>query len=75
MDEEDAAGVLLDVRRRDAERLQFQIAGDIQAGRRLMKGNIPEPTPTPLATPKRAGQAMNEGAADALGGRSTEQRD
>ena len=34
-----------------------------------MKGNIPEPMPTPLTPPKRPGQAMNEGAADALGSR------
>ena len=32
-----------------------------------MKGNIPEPVPTPLTQPKRPGQAMNEEAADALG--------
>ena len=61
------AEVIEDVRRRDAERLELQIAGDIQSGRRLMKGNIPEPVPTPLTQPKRPGQAMNEGAADALG--------
>jgi len=59
--------VIEDVRRRDAQRLELQIAGDLQSGRKLMKGNIPEPIPTPLAQPKRPGQAMNEGAADALG--------
>ncbi|MBX3581169.1 MAG: monovalent cation:proton antiporter-2 (CPA2) family protein [Rhizobiaceae bacterium] len=63
---EEVAEVIEDVRRRDDERLQLQIAGGLQAGRRLMKGNIPEPTPTPLAPPRRAGQAMNEEAADAL---------
>ena len=64
---EEVAEVIEDVRHRDAERLELQIAGDIQSGRRLMKGNIPEPVPTPLTQPKRPGQAMNEGAADALG--------
>ncbi|MEQ1944491.1 monovalent cation:proton antiporter-2 (CPA2) family protein [Mesorhizobium sp. VNQ89] len=68
--DEEVAAVIEDVRRRDAERLELQIAGGIQAGRSLMKGNIPEPTPTPLATPRRAGQAMNEGAADALGSKA-----
>ena len=68
--QEEVAEVIADVRRRDAERLELQISGGLQAGRRLMKGNIPEPTPTPLTPPKRPGQAMNEGAADALGGRA-----
>ena len=67
---EEVANVIEDVRRRDDERLELQIAGGLQAGRRLMKGNIPGPTPTPLATPKRPGQAMNEGAVDALGSRA-----
>jgi glutathione-regulated potassium-efflux system protein KefB len=66
----EVAEVIEDVRRRDAERLELQISGGLQAGRRLMKGNIPEPVPTPLTPPKRPGQAMNEGAADALGGRA-----
>jgi glutathione-regulated potassium-efflux system protein KefB len=70
--EEEVADVIADVRRRDDERLELQIAGGLQAGRRLMKGNIPTPTPTPLTAPKRPGQAMNEGAADALGSRAVE---
>jgi glutathione-regulated potassium-efflux system protein KefB len=70
VDEEEVAEVIADVRRRDAERLELQISGGLQAGRKLMKGNIPEPTPTPLTPPNRPGQAMNEGAADALGGRT-----
>jgi glutathione-regulated potassium-efflux system protein KefB len=73
VDRQEVDDVVEDVRRRDAERLQLQVAGGLQAGRRLMKGNIPEPTPTPLATPKRTGQAMNVEAADALGGRKAEQ--
>jgi glutathione-regulated potassium-efflux system protein KefB len=67
IEEDEVAETIEDVRRRDAERLELQISGDIQAGRRLMKGNIPEPVPTPLTPPRRPGQAMNEGAADALG--------
>ncbi|HEY6630214.1 MAG TPA: monovalent cation:proton antiporter-2 (CPA2) family protein [Rhizobiaceae bacterium] len=70
IEEAAVAEVIADVRRRDAERLELQISGGLQAGRRLMKGNIPEPTPTPLAPPRRPGQAMNEGAADALGSRA-----
>ena len=41
-----------DVRRRDAERLDLQIAGGITAGRWLMRGNMPTPEPTPLSKPR-----------------------
>jgi glutathione-regulated potassium-efflux system protein KefB len=34
---EDAAEVVLDVRRRDAERLQLELAGGLSAGRELMR--------------------------------------
>jgi glutathione-regulated potassium-efflux system protein KefB len=64
-EEEEAAEVIADVRRRDAERLELQIAGGIKAGRGLMKGNMP--VPTPLTQPKRPGQALNEEAAIVLG--------
>jgi glutathione-regulated potassium-efflux system protein KefB len=67
VDQAEVAEVIEDVRSRDAKRLELQVAGDLQSGRRFMKGNIPEPVPTPLAPPRRPGQAMNEGAADALG--------
>ena len=56
--------VIADVRRRDAERLELQIAGGLQAGRGLMRGNAP--VPAPLAPPRRAGQALNPEAADIL---------
>ena len=71
VEQDEVAEVIEDVRRRDAERLELQISGGLQAGRRLMKGNIPEPVPTPLTPPKRPGQAMNEGAADVLGKAAT----
>jgi glutathione-regulated potassium-efflux system protein KefB len=64
-EEDEAAEVTADVRRRDAERLELQIAGGIKAGRGLMKGNMP--VPTPLTQPKRLGQALNEEAAIVLG--------
>ncbi len=66
IDRAEVGDVIADVRRRDAERLELQMSGGRQAGRKLMKGNIPEPVPTPLAPPRRRGEAMNEGAADAL---------
>lgn len=45
-----------DVRRRDEERLELQIAGGLTAGRDLMRGNMP--VPTPLTVPKRPGQVI-----------------
>ncbi len=40
------------------------MTGGLQAGRSLMKGNMP--TPTPLAVPKRRARALNEEAAGAI---------
>jgi glutathione-regulated potassium-efflux system protein KefB len=68
-EEEEAAEIIADVRRRDAERLELQIAGGIKAGRGLMKGNMP--VPTPLTPPKRPGQALNEEAAIVIGKTAT----
>jgi glutathione-regulated potassium-efflux system protein KefB len=62
----DAAEVILDVRRRDEARLEAQIAGGLQAGRGFFKGNMPAPVPAPLAPPRSRGRAMNEEAAEAL---------
>jgi glutathione-regulated potassium-efflux system protein KefB len=61
---EDAAETIEEVRRRDAERFSLQLAGDIRAGGNLFKANAP--VPAPVATPRRAGQALNPEAAEAL---------
>jgi glutathione-regulated potassium-efflux system protein KefB len=53
-----------DIRRRDAERLQLQLCGDISSGINLMHGG--RWTPTPLTRPKQAGQALNEEAAEVI---------
>ncbi len=42
-----------DVRRRDDERLDLQIAGGLTAGRWLMRGNMATPRPEPLSKPRR----------------------
>jgi glutathione-regulated potassium-efflux system protein KefB len=68
----EVAEVLADVRRRDAERLELQLAGGLQAGRGLMKGNAP--VPAPLAPPKRPGQAMNPETADILAQTAAQER-
>jgi glutathione-regulated potassium-efflux system protein KefB len=66
---EDAiAAVADDIRRRDTERLELQLAagGDITRGRHLMHGN--RWAPTPLTKPAQDGQALNPEAAAALRG-------
>jgi len=64
VDEEEAAEVIADVRRRDAARLEAQMTGGLQAGRGYFKGNMP--VPTPLTPPKRTGRALNEETQDVL---------
>jgi glutathione-regulated potassium-efflux system protein KefB len=62
--EAEVAEVAEDIRRRDAERLQLQLCGDISSGIDLMHGG--RWTPAPLTRPKHSGQALNEQAAEAL---------
>jgi glutathione-regulated potassium-efflux system protein KefB len=65
-DESEADEIILDVRRRDEERLDMQITGGITAGNGLMRGNIQTTRPAPLVVPRREGQALNEEAAEAI---------
>ena len=66
VDEVDAADIIRDVRRRDTERFELQVAGGLAEGRWLMRGNMPTPTPEPFSVPRRGGQALNEEAADVI---------
>ncbi len=66
VDEVEAAEIVRDVRRADNERLELQVAGGIQAGRWLMRGNMPTPTPEPFSVPRHGGKALNTEAADVL---------
>ena len=66
VDEVEAADIVRDVRRADNERLELQIAGGIQAGRWLMRGNMATPTPEPFSVPRHGGKALNIEAADLL---------
>lgn len=52
--EEEANEIAEDVRRRDEERLDIQVASDINAGNDLIRGNAP--TPAPLTKPKTPGK-------------------
>jgi glutathione-regulated potassium-efflux system protein KefB len=64
VDPQEAADIAADVRRRDAERLDLQLAGGIRAGSDLMKGNAP--VPGPLVKPRQTGRALNEETASVL---------
>lgn len=61
------AETIEDVRDRDAERFEMQLAGGIEAGRGLMRGNIQTPRPTPFTRPRKEGEAINEEAEDIIG--------
>lgn len=64
VEETEVVEIAEDIRRRDAERLQLQLCGDISSGIDLMHGG--RWTPAPLTRPKKAGQALNEEAAEAI---------
>jgi glutathione-regulated potassium-efflux system protein KefB len=61
---DDAAEITADNRRRDAERLELQLAGGMYAGRSLLRGNIS--VPTPLVQPKRAGTVVDGATAASI---------
>lgn len=63
----DIAETIEDVRDRDAERFEMQLAGGIGAGRGLMRGNMQTPKPTPFTRPRKEGEAINEEAEDIIG--------
>lgn len=67
VDEAEAADLVRDARRRDNERLELQLAGGLQAGRSLMRGNMVTPTPEPFSTPRKGGEALNPDTAEVLG--------
>ena len=69
---EDAAETMAEARRRDQERFELQLAGgDLRSGGSLFKGNAP--VPAPIQQPRRAGQALNAEAEEALKQNADEQ--
>ncbi|MBX9991683.1 monovalent cation:proton antiporter-2 (CPA2) family protein [Phreatobacter oligotrophus] len=64
VDEDAAAEIAADLRKRDAARLEMQIHEGIQAGMHLMHQQ--KPTPTPLTEPKRKAKPLNPEAEDVL---------
>ena len=64
--EEEAARIAGEIRRRDAERFELEMAGGgLRAGASAMYTNT-VPKPTPFTTPKREGVALNEETADVI---------
>ena len=57
VDADEAREITEELRERDIERLRLQLAEGISAGRHLVFGA--SPTPTPLTTPKRASRALS----------------
>lgn len=70
-DEVDVAEAIRDVRERDRERFELQLAGGLTAGRYLMRNNQVTPTPEPFSKPRHEGEALNEEAADVLARRDS----
>ena len=63
--ETEAAVIVADVRRRDAERLQLEMTGGIYAGADMLHGNAPKPRP--LVAPKHKAKALSDETAAVTG--------
>jgi len=61
------AETIEDVRERDAERFELQLAGGIEAGRGLWRNNTTTPQPEPFTVPRQEGRALNKEAEDIIG--------
>jgi glutathione-regulated potassium-efflux system protein KefB len=67
VDADEAAAIAADVRRRDTERFQLELAaGDVTAGLVMLRGNI-KPTPTPFTPPRRESRTLNPPEGEATG--------
>ena len=65
--EDEAARIAEEIRRRDAERFELEMAGgSLRAGASAMYNNT-VPKPTPFTTPKREGKALSQETAEAVG--------
>jgi len=56
--EDEVQSIAEDIRQRDRERMDLELAtGGLEASRKLIRGNLPKPTP--LVPPKRAAKVLN----------------
>ena len=76
--EDDAARIAAEIRRRDAERFELEMAGGgLKAGAGMMHTNTGAravPKPTPFTTPRREGLALNEETAEVIKGPDLDNR-
>ena len=64
--EDEASRIAEEIRRRDAERFELEMAGGgLRAGASAMYNNT-VPKPTPFTTPKRESKALNDEAAEVI---------
>ncbi len=73
VDPSEASEVVAEVRERDIERFEMQLAGGFRAGADLMQSNTDGPRPAPLSKPKTKGKWINQpetapGDPEAIGG-------
>lgn len=68
--DEEVREISADIRRRERERFELEMAGAIDESRALMIGNVPKPDP--LISPKRASRPLNEEADAAVRAANTE---
>ena len=76
--EDDAARIAAEIRRRDAERFELEMAGGgLKAGTGMMHTNTGAravPKPTPFTTPRREGLALSEETAEVIKGPDLDNR-
>lgn len=53
IDEETAREAIHDVRERDEQRVELELVGGMEAGRKLLRGNVETPEPSPFFGPRR----------------------
>lgn len=62
VEQEEADEIMADVRRRDEQRLEVQVAGGLNSGMTLIRGNTATTQPAPLVVPRREGKGLNKEA-------------
>jgi glutathione-regulated potassium-efflux system protein KefB len=62
VEEAEIESTVAEVRRRDAERVELELAGGLAAGRELILGNVPKPTP--FTTPRREARPLTPETAE-----------
>jgi len=70
--DDERAEIMQRLRERDAERVSLEIAGGLMAGRALIQGNAPRPTP--FTQPKRAARPLSEETAAVAAAKAERER-